>query len=425
MAAFEDTWLETIFVEGDRAVPLASENNLMALLPMQKASGGVADQPFTLAGTRTTAGSYADSKTKGTNAGGGSAGLHFKWLVPTGEMTHDIRIKDKDLQMSEGPQARANALQLAVEQGVKQFGQDLSNRFGGASGGSYGSGTYVSGSSFTLTFDDPDNARFLSPGQILDGATTDGTSGSALAQKAAVVSVNVDTGAVVLGTEAGGGASAASPGAAWAAEDGNTLFLFNGYTFNTSLTDQVFGVAEWCPLAAATSTIANVIRSVDTRLSGVRLTTAEAGSLSLADRVIELCAKGKDIAGWVNGDRYAIFNPRAWSVLCRQLATLYGSNAVQVKTGQYGFSYVSVYTDVGEIKCISDRSCPKNIFRVIDFASAKVRTSNSKLVDFAKTNGALMSQLADGTNDHVVRPVCYNQVTPGNPAHHGVGSTSL
>lgn len=428
MSAFFDVWVETYFLEGDQAQPLVSKQNLLAMAEVKKNTGVAVDEPFVLSGARNSATTYAKAVTKSTTGTRGNSSNNHRWLVPLGELDGRIIVKDRDLAASQGDTARADAMKHEIKLGVARFGYDLATRFGGERGGAIGFGTYAT-SGHVLTLEDPSQARNFSQGQIVDISETDGTSAGTLFAQRSIVSVDADAGTLVLGATTND-TVAANPSSTL--QNTDPYYLFDGYTYEDTDGDPtavMLGASDVVPLTTPTSTLAGVVRAEDSRLGGIRLTSAEAAAAStLMDRIITLSAKGEEQGGWMYSDeRVAVLGSVAFGVLLRQMAQLGmpQNPSRRGKTGEYGYSSVEVHTGQGTVTCVSDRTCPKGIMRLLDFSKIKVHTPTGKLTDFVRSNGSFMSQLADGTNDHIIRPVYYGMVSWGNPAHHGIAPTGL
>jgi hypothetical protein len=424
MSTFFEAYLGALIVDADLHQPVVQVNNLLKLLTMKELKGNSIERAVTLSGARNAAENYAEARAKRRLATRGSRLNGLQWNVPAGRIEDDIPVPCRDIKLAKDPAAGAEAIRSHVETGLEAFGETVGERFGGVAGGSIGLGTY-STTGHVVTFTDPAMAANFSPGMVLEISEDDGTDGAhtKVGSSAAVVSVDVDAGTIVVGTTSDD-TTAANPGS-WV---NSTSYYFwqDGMFQPGSPTATMLGVSDVLPIAAATTTLAGLVRSSDSRLSGVRLSTTEAGTLTLLRRISKTCSKGQNTSGWRQGrKRYATVNPMAFEVIAGEVASQWQTQ--QAEDAAYGYSYIMVHTACGPVKVVSEPTCPLGFGRIIDADGIEMYTPNKKMVDFEGIGpeGMYRAQLADDENSYIIRPVLYNCTVWNNPAHHGVFPTGL
>ena len=230
------------------------------------------------------------------------------------------------------------------------------------SGGSIGRLTAASDvTTATVYLRNIDDAVNFSPGQIIQLASTDGTSGSVRTGTITVLSVERVTGALTFTTHVDDCISAAAA----------SYYLFHDGMFGIGAQ----GVDAWIPATAPTSgdSFCGVDRSVEpTYLAGIRV-TASGGTVE--DSLILAAIQGAKFG--VKFD-YCFLNPTLMGTLVREL----GSKAQYVKTSSLeaaiGASILSITvpTQKGTIKCVADQYTPNGTAYFLDLSTWAIESAD-------------------------------------------------
>jgi hypothetical protein len=218
---------------------------------------------------------------------------------------------------------------------------------GGGSIGQISSGS-TPATSATITLADPSRITSFYVGQILNAATTDGTSGSVLTGSVTVSAVSVSAGTITVN-----GANWAAGISGIAASD----YLFNQGDFGAKL----IGLSGWLPdinnRGSLSTPFNNVNRSTDPdRLAGVAY---NGGGGPKSESMIQLAA----LVGRMGGrpDTF-LCNPLAYADIVKELSTR--TMYTPTKVGAFGeagisFDGVKVATPYGTIDVVQDPFCPQ------------------------------------------------------------------
>ena len=229
---------------------------------------------------------------------------------------------------------------LGIHAGAAIYGNG-----GGSIGQFNGSGTVASTNAFTLA----NTSQIVNfyQGQILNAATTDGTSGSVESGSVTVASVDVNAGTL-------------TPTANWStgiATIANTDYLFNQGDFGAKFA----GLAGWIPPSANrtgswwTSSWNNVTRTTDpVRLAGVAYKGSGAPK---SETMIQTAA----LVGRMGGrPDLMLCNPLDYADVVKELSTRvqYVTESAY-ENPQIGFDGVKVATQYGMITILMDPFCPQ------------------------------------------------------------------
>ena len=247
-------------------------------------------------------------------------------------------------------------------------------RNGAGTIGQIASVALVSGTSYTVTLANPDDAVQFEVGQTLVAVQNVDGSGSAPTDTALVTAVNRSTGVLTV-------TSATNIASDWPANyflavqgdlpnSTNNNFQPSGSTSTNSLL-KLAGLAAWLPLAGPQSgdSFFGVNRTLDTqRLAGV---TFNGSALSLEEALIQGSSR---IA--LNGGR-----PDTCIMSYSTYAALIGSLGSKVqyideKIGEIGFRGVQVNGANTVMSCFPDRNCPDGVIYCLEMDSWVLRSQN-------------------------------------------------
>lgn len=411
--------LDTIHTVSVRAQPLLKKYSF------RKHGGEAVVERFVLAGPRGSSGDLTSAQTVAANTPNAN---YFRWLVEHGTYEGEIRIPHKDVAMSRGDRdAAARALRVAVDTGLEDFGAQQVRMLLGRTGLAVGSaryedtaGTPTGFPAFCLRFEtDPSEAANLQVGDFVVISAGDASSGSdsLVGSVGVVIARDVDLGYAQVATTAAP-TVAANPGS-WV--DNTTYFVYRLGEFLPG--DPSAIVTSWdayVPTAVSTSTLNGLNRSVDSLLSGSRLTTTEAVG-PLAQRLKKLVNKMRARVGQMpTSGLLCVMHPEDWGLLEEQVnATVERSPASQTEDG---FSAIKVVTASGIVDCVSEPYMRKGFARLIDPSKIRIHTPSGTLCEWVDDDGSIVKILT--SNQLILRPVSYPAHTIGSPFSHGVFPTT-
>lgn len=392
---------------------------LKELWTVVQGSGGAQQEArFTLAGSGSSANTLAEAQLIDAARANGN---EFKWSVPYAKLEGSINVPYDDIVASKGADdAATRAMEYAIDSGLEKFGVDLQGNLLGTPELSKGTGDF-STTGFVITLADAaDAANFSHGDRIVADEASDGQ--TLLAQDAAVVSVDVDAGTITVGTSAGGGASAGSPGAAWT--NGLTLFLFKKGVVNSSANSYdraVVPMGAYIPSAAATSTLLGVDRSLDSRLSGMRNSTGSTKLLKIRNLIAKMANRASDVFG---SDLCVVANIEDVEAIAQELS----SSVQQTVTDntQDGYIAFHILTALGRVPVIGDRKKTKGTAFVLNKRHLKLHvqgmngSGGAGLCHLVKSDGVNVMRAKDTSNDMEVRPYSRIAHTIGAPYMHGI-----
>jgi hypothetical protein len=272
-------------------------------------------------------------------------------------------------------------------------------RNGGGARGRVASGQ---GSS-TITLLTPDDIVNFEVGMQLDGATTDGTSGSVITGGASSVIVSIDRDAGTITNSAVNWNNAA-------AIDGIAAnnYLFRGGDFGAT----IIGLDGWIPSTVTSTAFYGVDRTADSeRLGGCRLSTTpatvEATLLDLLKRVYR--------AG--GAPDHAFLHPEKFNKLVKELGSKRTYTDARSSDASIGYRGLVVEGQGGQCKVFSDPNCQRDTLWALTMDTWKFRTLGEPM-GILDEDGKMM--LRESDDDALeLRLATYGAVTCDAPAYNG------
>lgn len=390
---------------------------LTEIYDIEGRGGSTVDHEFSLIGARGFSSTLAIAQQIAANT---AASTLFTWRVPFAEGEGSFDIKYRNILKSNfSGSAAAKALDLEMSKGLSNAADKIVSQLFGDVGLSGGSGTWsdaAAGDSpiFSFTFNDPANARNFQVGDLVVSAAT-GT-GAIVGQPGFVIRVSIDAGFIQLADE-NAPTVPANPGA-WA---GNQFAFNAGFTVNDGDVG-VIPLATYITNAEATDTVLNVNRGIDSRLSGVRLTTPEAVG-DIVGRIKKLIAKISSRAVSIKAaDMIVVMNLEDLQTAIDQLPITDRPPSVTTEDGYEG---VMVRTVCGTIKVVGDSHKSKGTGFICKKSDMKLYSNvgSGSLVELVVHNGNV-TRLKETSNVLEVRTISGLAHVIGSPACMGVFSTA-
>jgi hypothetical protein len=199
----------------------------------------------------------------------------------------------------------------------------------------------------TIVLEDRASMRVFDQNMQIQPATTDGTSGSVIADLETITAVNRQTRTLT---------AAAFDGTNYQAT--NYVFLRGGFGA------YIKGLSAWLPTTAPGATsFFGVDRTADSRLYGVIRDVNTSIDTNLEEALISLST---DIADEGGEPDLVVMNTRALSQLVKQLGNKVqydrmGAARADGSTAKFGFKTVKLIVETGEIDIVGDPFCPTNL----------------------------------------------------------------
>lgn len=393
--------------------------------------GSTVEEKFYLAGPRGFTGNLADALAIAEATGGGST--TFRWQHPYGKHEGVIEVSVEDVIQSKPDQAAADkALEAEMKKGMAQEGQNLVNLLIGRAGLAGGVGVYTEAASggfptFSIRFTDPSDARRYQVGDQVVISLTDGTTdGDLVGEPGFVMARDVALGYIRVAalTDID---TAANPGG-WTNLATDFVFRLGEYT-DGAPDDIITSYERYIPATAATTTLHNVDRSVDSALSAARLPNAQAVG-SIMQRVKRLCAFGHGRLGWKKGarkgDKYiAVFHSEDWNTVGEELESK-AKRSVDSATTQEGYESFSARTALGTIDFVAEPAKNKGGGFLLNTGLLKMYAPNGKWFQSIPVDGnSGYVRLKEGSNVYQVRTISKLATGIGAPYMHGFIDTNL
>jgi hypothetical protein len=364
----------------------------------------------------------------GTHAGAQSVVL--EWSLPYGDYTGGVEITDKDIDAGGDVPTGSYLSPIGLETDalIEEFGEVMDTYIFAEPGKACGqySGSAMSAGVLTLTGDAAESQIMnFNIGAAFQVSANDGSGAHSLLGSGSVgyvIGVNYDTLQVTFSSVAGGSASTPT---AWDTAD-TSIFLFrNGDFQGTSGNSPVFIIdsfADWIPSSAPGSTaFKGVDRSVDSRLGGARLTSAQANGLSNEERIKRLVTKLNSTFGG-SGEKLVIMESTQWQKLASVLEAR-GQRPLEGKTANMSYQYITLQTGKGVCKVVASPKCRPDTFWALEMDKWTLRT----LSGFPKVmKGDGFTMLRKATADrYEFRIAAYAHLSTAYPSRHGRGPIDL
>lgn len=237
--------------------------------------------------------------------------------------------------------------------------------------------------SATLTLLNPKDIVFFEPGMWLDGATTDGTSGSVIAggTSSKIVSVDRDAGTITNDAVVN-----------WNNAAGINGLAANNYLFRQGDFGAVLhGLDAWIPASVSATTFFGVDRTIDSeRLAGCRITPTTAGFTYSS--IEDACLAILERVYQAGGSPDTIFvHPSRFRQLVRELGARRSYVDVKTEVG-VGFRGIQIEGQGGPCKVLADPNCQRDVLWALTMDTWTLATL-----------GDLMSVLDDDGNKPWIR----------------------
>lgn len=135
----------------------------------------------------------------------------------------------------------------------------------------------------------------------------------------------------------------------------NDYLFRNGDAGASDLSDaQIRSYQAWITLAAASDTYNEVVRSVDSRASGFRLTSSRTSGMSVLDRIQLLATVGRSTCGAMNAT-LCVIGPQTWQQLAQE-AQSYGTLTFTENT-KIGIKMLTIMTCNGPTQIMNEPHC--------------------------------------------------------------------
>ena len=374
--------------------------------------------------------SAAQQTSEGGHAGSGA--VVGEWSLPYGDYAGEVLISDKDIaaggDVPDGSYLKPFGLQ--TDSLIDEFGEVMDSYLFSEVGKALGryTGASMAAGVLTLNGDAAEtqimNFNIGAPYQSANADASTAASASLLGSGSVgwVIAVNYDTLAVTFSTTPGG--TAATPTGWDTATPTNYLFRngdFQGTGGGHTPTFIIDSFADWIPSTADTGTFKGLDRSVDTRLSGARLTSTQADGLTTEERIKRLVVRLNSVFGG-KGEKLVCMESIQWQKLASVLEKR-GHRTLDGKTANMGYQYIQLNTGKGMAKVVPVTKCRPDTFWALEIDQFTLRTL-SGFPAVIKSDGFQMLRKAS-SNSYGFRIVCYPHISTPYPSRHGRGPVDV
>lgn len=303
------------------------------------------------------------------------------------------------LLASEQGGAIIDHLKTQTESTLIGLGQQLARDMYGNYGGYSARLSSSSGVGTTLTLENEEDAVNFQYGEVIQLASTDGTSGAVRSGTATITGRDPDAGTLTFDSAVSGSISGA------AASD----YVFKQGDFGLS----IHGLRSWIPSTAPTSGDSHfgLDRSADTLIyAGSRIDGS--GGDAIEDILQDACARAMLYGAYPDT---AFMNPVQWQVLSKNLQSQkrYGKIMGSGVLSSVGFPAVALDSPAGELKIVIDHRCPPADIFVLQLDTWELRTMGTA-PRFLDRDG--MVQRVSGEDSYEVRCGWYGQLVCHAPS---------
>ncbi len=390
--------------------------------------GSTVEEKFYLSGPRGFSGNLTDAQA--VAATGGST--HFRWQHPFGEHVGSVQIDIPDIIQSRPDQAAANqALEAETEKGLAAEGQNIADKLIGRAGIAMGEGEYeeTAGTptgfpSFCIRFTDPSDARNFQVSDQVVISTTDGTTdGTLVGETGYVLGRDITLGYIRVAPLS----DIATPGNPGGWVDDTTYFVFKVGEYTDGDPDQILtSLEQYLPSSAASDTLHNVDRSVDSSLSGARLpSNLETGSMiQRAKRLTTIMHSRLGLKKMQAKDYFVLCNPEDWGVAAEELESK-GQRDAGSETTDDGYSAFNAYTVVGKLSFVADPGKNKGRAFLLNKYNMKCYSASGKWFETIPDGSGNIIHLMPGVNRYEIRTISKLAVGFGAPYRSGSFSVDV
>lgn len=391
------------------------ERPLYAMMPTdEKCSGDNFIEPIIFGNPQGVGATLGKAQTAAGLAGGAGNVKGRKWTLTFGDYDGVVEIGDKVMKAARdnfGAFLRNKATEI---DGLWETFADVQSAYLYGNGGhAIGSGTVSAG---VLTLDNPEDIINFEVGIPLVASTGDGSdpSHTLINGTGYAIAINRSEGKVTLGNDPDD-ASATNPHADW---DDAPVYVFRDGDFGGSGANTIFkGIGAWIPASAplTTDNFYGVNRSVDDRLSGVRVPTAEIGTKGREDRLKLLVTRMKG-RFHARGKISLFLNNEQWQCLANELEDK-GTRPISGGTAKFNFDKLELAAGGSTVSIYADPFCPANTAFALALDYWKLRSYDAYP---HVVNGDGLEMLRKvGSNDFEYRLVGYPTLSTRAPSFNG------
>lgn len=395
-----------------------SDRPLWAQMPKDdKCSGDNFIEPIIFGNPQGLGATLSKAQTAAGLAGGAGNVKGRKWSLTFGDYSAVVEIGDKVMKAARdnfGAFLRNKATEI---DGLwEAFADTQSAYLYGNGGQAIGLGTLSSG---ILTLDNAEDVVNFEVGQALVSSANDGSDPThvQLTGTGYVISINRSEGKVTLGNDPDD-TTATNPHAAWL-NGGSAIYVFRDGDFGGSGATAIFkGLGAWIPSSApsASDSFYGVNRSVDDRLSGVRLASAELTGKGREERIKLLVTRIKGRFGG-RGKLSIFLNTEQWQCLANELEDKGTRPVGDGGTAKFNFQKIQLAAGGGMIDIYPDPFCPALTAFALALDTWKLRSYDAYP---HVVNGDGLEMLRKvGSNDYEYRLTGYPTFSTRAPCFNG------
>ncbi len=394
-----------------------SDRPLWAMMPKDdKCSGDSFIEPIIFGNPQGLGATLAKAQTAAGLAGGAGQVKGRRWTLTFGDYSAVVEIGDKVMKAARdnfGAFLRNKATEI---DGLwEAFADTQSAYLYGNGGNTIGEGIISSG---VLTLTNPEDVVNFEVGQAAVASDNDGSdpSHTLLAGTGYVIAVNRSEGLVTFGNDPDD-TVATNPNAAWI-NSGNPINIFRDGDFGGSGATAIFkGIGAWIPSSAPSVSDSHygVNRSVDDRLSGVRVPSGELTGKGREDCLKILATRIKGRFGG-RGKLSAFVNNEQWQALANELEDK-GTRPVGGGTAKFNFEKIQMACGGALVDIYPDPFCPALTCFMLALDTWKLRSYDAYP---HVVNGDGLEMLRKvSSNDYEYRLVGYPTFSTRAPSFNG------
>lgn len=452
---YTDNFLHTVYPDPGTIGDLATRDHVaMMLLSHDKVMGKITSYPFKLQGGQGHAARRKDSQfitnqpSPSPNlAGGGGRSVVGEWLVTNGDYTDTVVIRDKDSEEGDASNEASYLRNVVMETDglIEEFGEVYETYLMGggqaiaglnkALGNALAAGIGANGVVTLVTPEDSHNFQvgMAISATITSVATTllgDAGSSAATGGVAWVIAVDTELGTFTTGISQG----QAAPGNTFTAFTTPAVplhfFRYGDFQGSVSTTGAngtaqdvgvyiVDGFQDWITSTSQPGTKFNVARNVDSRLTGVRLSTAKAVG-SIENRILQLATEIQITSG-TKGPLKVLINSRQWTKLVGELKSRgVTPHESTVKGATTSFGYSAIYVDLpqGRSEVIPSPHIPQTLLLMLNMKSWHFCATKGMFPRVMNGDGLRLLRKAT-SDDYEFRTTCYSHLACQYPSWNG------
>jgi hypothetical protein len=443
---YTDNFLHTIYPDPGTIGDLATRDHVaMMLLTHEKALGKITSYPFKLQGGQAHAARRVDSQfvtgfdgANALNAGSGGRAVVGEWLVTNGDYTGTVVIRDKDAEEGDASNEAAylRAVVMETDSLIEEFGEVFETYLMGFSGQtasarltkSLGRALAAGVTAALVTLDTPEDAHNFQVGMLCVAA--DETAPTALLGNTTtgvgkVLSVDTELGTLTFAISSAPTVNATP--AAWDAV-ANPLQLFRygdfqGAGANTTGSQTavpiIDGFLDYITNTSTPGTKFNVDRNIDSRLTGVRLSTLKSVG-SIENRLLQLGTEIQITSG-NKGPLKCILHSRQWTKLVGELKSrgiTPHESSTKGATTQFGYSAIYVDLPQGRCEVIPSPHIPQTVALMLNLKSWHFCATKGMFPRVMNGDGLRLLRKA-ASDDYEFRTTCYAHLACQYPSWNG------